>query len=200
MNNVPIRPSKWFYVLAVLVMITGCVLFVVLLLGGIASMTKGLDQIVVPGEDTIDLAKSGTYTIFYEYQSVYGNKVYATDENLSGLECAVVDKSTGENIPLSPPATASNYAVGGRSGRSIFTFTVTRPGAYRVLGYYTDDRSGPEVVLSIGSDVTMKIVGTVLGAIAIMFVTIILGAAIIIVTFLKRRKASQSLQSGQIAA
>ena len=190
MSTMSVKPSKWLYGLAVLVVLVGIVLFAVILFSGIASTTRGLTQVVVPGQRTIDFEKAGNYTIFYEYQSTYDNRVYATDENLSGLECVVVDARSEERVPLSPPATASNYSFGGRSGRSIFVFTVERPGPYEIQAYYAEGHFGPEVILAVGTDVTMKLIGTIFGGIAIMFVSVILAAVIAIVTFVKRRKAS----------
>lgn len=189
MSEVPVKPSKWFYGLAALVMVMGIVLFVVVIFSGIASMSKGLNQIVVPGKDTMHFEKAGSYTIFYEYVSTYNNRVYATEENLSGLECSVINKTSHEHVALLPPKTASNYSFGGRSGRSIFIFTVEQPGSYEINAYYAEGYSGPEVVLAIGSDVTMRLVGTIFGAIAIIFGSIILSAVIAIITFVKRRKA-----------
>jgi len=103
MNGKSIKPSKWYYGLAALVAIIGIIIFVVFLFNAISSMTKGMTQIVVPGHGSVALEKAGTYTIYYEYLSVIGNKVYATDQNLSGLECVVIEKATGQRIELSAP-------------------------------------------------------------------------------------------------
>jgi hypothetical protein len=193
-------PGRWLYGLAAVIVIAGIAGFCVLLFSNISGMTRGLTQVVVPGQGTVEIEKPGTYTVFYEYQSVVGNKVYATEESLSGLECSLVHEGSGTTVPLTPVTTSSTYSVGGRSGRALFTFTVDRAGSYTLFADYDPGHTGPDVVLAVGSDVTMKIIGTVFGAIAIMFVSMILAVVIVIVIFLKRRKTRQSLQDSVTSA
>jgi hypothetical protein len=188
-----ITPGRWLYGLAAIIGIAGIVGFCLLLFSSINGMTKSLTQVIVPGQGSVDIKKTGTYTIFYEYQSVIRNKVYATDEGLSGLECSLMYQESGTMIPLTPVTTSSTYSAGGRSGRALFTFTADRVGTYVVSAAYAPGTSGPDVVLAVGPDITMKLIGTVFGAIAIMFVSIILAIIIVIMTFLKRRKARQEI-------
>lgn len=39
-------------------------------------------QVVVPGSSNITLSQPGKYTIFYEYRSVVGNRIYSTGEEV----------------------------------------------------------------------------------------------------------------------
>jgi hypothetical protein len=195
-----IAPGSWLYGLAAIIVIAGIAGFCILLFSSISGMTKGLTQIVVPGQGPVDIEKAGTYTIFYEYQSVIRNKVYSTDEGLSGLECSLMQQESGKTVALTPVTTSSTYSAGGRSGRALFTFSADRAGIYVVSATYAPGEAGPDVVLAVGPDITMKLIGTVFGAIAIMFVSIILAIIIVIMTFLKRRKTRQEIHHQNASA
>lgn len=199
MNAEDIRPSRWYYGLAGFVFLAGGALFALLLFKNLSGLADKLKQVVVPGKSEITLTEPGGYTIFYEYQSVVGNRVYSTERNLSGLECALVSKDTRAKVALSRASTNSTYAVGGRSGESIFDFRIERPGTYELSAWYPEGREGPEVVLAVGHDFTTKLLLTIFGGLGILFGSIALAVAIALVTFIKREKAEKRLK-GSLAS
>src|SRR3990172_12214100 len=89
-------PGRWYYGLGGAVLVAGCVYFGVFLWQNISRIGENLTQVLAPGKSQLTLAKPGKYTIFYEHQSVVGNKVYSTSEELSGLECSLVSMSTDD--------------------------------------------------------------------------------------------------------
>ena len=147
-----------------------------------------------PGKADITLSEAGKYTIFHEYQSVVGNKVYKTEE-ISGLQCALTSQETGAEIALSSPSGSSTYTLGGRAGRSLWAFSIDKPGNYQISAWYPEDQEGQEVVLAIGSGFTGKIVGTVFSSLAILFGSIAIAVVITVVTAIKREKAIKRLKT-----
>lgn len=158
-------------------------------------------QVVVPGSSDITLSQPGKYTVFYEYRSMIGNRIYSTGEDIPGIQVNLVSKDTGEEIPLSSASIKRTYTVGGRSGIGLFDFDIDEPGTYVLSASYLatqgqgqEEEQGQEIVLAVFHSSAIEklfgsIMGTVGGAIAIVFVPFAVGVAIIIITFMKRRKA-----------
>jgi hypothetical protein len=78
-----IKPSRWFYVLGFAVLVVGPIVFSIFLFSSLLSNVSSLTQmpsiqVIVPGASDIILSETGKYTIFYEYQSVVGNRVFST--------------------------------------------------------------------------------------------------------------------------
>ena len=48
-------PRRWFYGLAILIMLTGSAIFVVFLLQGTSGLTQGMVQVIVPGTHDVQL-------------------------------------------------------------------------------------------------------------------------------------------------
>ncbi len=124
-----------------------------------------------------------------------GDKVYATDESLSGLRCVLVSKANNLKVALSPSAMNSTYEFGGRSGRAIFDFRIDQPGVYTISAAYTQGQQGPEVVLAVGKDITTGLFTTILGGLALVFGSMGIAVAITLVTLLKRSKKKKLMAS-----
>jgi len=197
MDDQRIRPSRWYYACAGVVFVAGWVLFGLLLIKNLSGMGAKLQQVVVPGEAEITLREPGEYTIFYEYQSVVGNRVYSTEQNLSGLECELVSKAKNARIALSPSSMNSTYELGGRSGKSVFEFRIIQPGVYELSAGYPEGQQGPEVVLAVGKDFTARMLMTIFGGLALVFGSIGIAVAITVVTLIKRGKAKKQLNASQ---
>jgi len=160
-------------------------------------------QVVVPGSSDITLSQPGKYTVFYEYQTMVGNRIYSTGEDIPGIQVNLVSKESGDEIPLSSASVNRTYTVGSRSGIGLFDFAIDQPGTYELSASYPavqGQQQSPEIVLAvIHSSAVEKlfgtIMGTVAGALAIVFIPFVAGVAIIIITFIKRRKARARARS-----
>jgi hypothetical protein len=156
-------------------------------------------QKVVPGSSDITLPQPGEYTIFYEYRSMVDNRIYSTDQDIPGIIVNIVSKDMGDEIPLSTPSTSSTYTIGGRSGIGLFDFSIDKPGIYEISASYPatngqQEEQTQEIVLAVIHSSVMdhifgSIMGTVVGAMAIVLVPFAAGIVFIIITFLRRRKA-----------
>lgn len=198
MDESRITSSRGYYVLAGVVFVGGWVLFALFLFKSLSGMGARLQQVVAPGETDLTLREPGNYTIFYEYHSVIGDKVYSTDESLSGLRCVLVSKANNSKVALSPSSMNSTYELGGRSGRSIFDFRIDQPGVYAISAGYPQGQQGPEVVLAVGKDFTTRLFATILEALALVFGTMGIAVTITLVTLLKRskkKKLTEALES-----
>ena len=200
MDTPAIKPSRGYYVLAAVVFVTGWGLFAVFLFLGLSGLGSKFQRVIAPGQSALVLNEPGDYTIYYEHHSVVGNRVYATDENLSGLECELVSKATGATVALQASSTSSTYSIGSREGKALFEFHIDQPGTYTLSTAYAAGHEGPEVVLAVGQGIFAKIALTVFGGLASLFACLALAVAIAVVTLIKRSKARKQLGSGQGAA
>jgi hypothetical protein len=188
MTDQRIVPSKWFYGLGILVIIAGSIFSIFLLISEFSKTAEESIQIMVPGSGDLELPVKGTYTIFYENQSVVGGKVYLTGEDISGLKIEVINKTTGSKVATHPPSGSTTYSMGGRTGRSILAFDIDQPGIYELSANYTKGKEGPEIVLAI---FTRNIFSKAATSALIYIASIALGALIIIFTYIKRRNSTK---------
>ena len=191
-----IKPSGWYYGFAVLILIVGIVLFVVFIFYNLKTLPEGLTQLVAPGKSNLTLQTTGKYTVYYEYQSVVGGRVYSTGENLpSGLQFSVATKETGANIPISASTMKSSYSIGGRSGVSVFDFEIERPGVYELTSWYSEGQAGPEVVITVGQGFSANLLITVFGGVGICFGASVIAFIITIMTFIKRQRSKRAIEA-----
>ncbi len=181
-------PGRIWYAIAVLVLIVGSIaagLFVYMRLSGVA---RELVQVIVPGEADLTFSQAGTYTIYFEPQSVVDGKVYRTAGDIAGLVVRL-SSADGEPINLVAPSLQSNYSIGGREGEAVLTGTIDEPGQYHLTAAYADTRNQPQAVLAIGLGVPTKIITAILVTLGIAFCSFLLAVVIVIATFVRRRRA-----------
>jgi hypothetical protein len=193
-DNNEIWPSRWYYVLAGVIFVAGWVYFGVYLFSNLSGMGKKLQQVVVPGQSDITLREAGHYTIFHEYNSVVGNKIYSTEQKLSGLEVTLASKATGTSVPMRATASTGNYEFDGRAGVAVLEFDIHNPGVYQLSASYPAGHPGPEVVLAVGHNFTMEMVSAVLGSLGIIFSSLAISLFLVIFTVIKRAIAKRRLK------
>lgn len=189
-----IKPSRWFYVLGIIIFIIGCVLSGLYAFSSLGNLlTEPPIQVVAPGVSDIELSETGKFTIFYEYRSVVGNRVFATGEDLPGIRVSLVSKDTGLNIPLSRTTMSSTYSIGGRSGIGLFDFSIDKPGTFELAAFYPSGKqTNPKnIVLAVMHGFVEKLMGTILGGLAIFFGSAAVAIAMIVIAFLRRRKTKR---------
>jgi len=205
-----IRPSRWYYGLAALTFVVGCLLATLIFGFGVTNLVSsidvvgsGLTQVVVPGTTTLTLSETGRYTVFYESRSVVNGAVYISGGLSPSLACTLTSNATGTEIPLEASITNSTYDIGGREGTSVWVFDIDQPGTYAFSCGYTDGRTEPEVVLAIGTGFVEGILGmvfgtlgSVFGGLGVLFGTTIIAVIIAIVVFVKRQQAKKRLEEG----
>jgi hypothetical protein len=188
-----IRPSRWYYGLAFLILVLGGLAFGLSLAAGIQGLTNNLQRMVMPRSYFVTLPQAGKYAIFHEYQSSVAGRVFATNNvDLSHMRVSLVARATGEQVRLSPPTTSYSYSSGA-SGVSMMEFDIRTPGLYQFSTWY-ERGTGPEVVLAIGKGSGENMWGVVAQSLVLLFGAIALSVLTVLVVFFKRRKARRGTQ------
>ena len=181
----PPPPGRIRYLIALLFFLAGMGGMGFILFRGISSLDTGLVQIVVPGEKQLTL-EPGDYTIFHERQSVVDGRVYSS-QSLGGLQL-VVTSAKGEDVALKPVTITGQYTFGGRSGVSVFDFTVANGGDYTVAGRYPGS-SGPDTVVAVGKGFFGGLLGMIFGGLASAFGGAGIALILFLTTLFRRRRA-----------
>jgi hypothetical protein len=195
MDTTPIRPSWWFYILAIVLFLGGISYFVYELWHGLSHITDSLVQVVVPGGAQLPLKHGVDYTVFLETESVVNGKVYSANGAVDGLSCELKFALQEAAIPLRRPNASTTYTVGGRSGRSVLEFRVPRDGSYNFACGYGIEAKGPVTVVAVGTGVDTGIWRTVVSSLLAIFGGVGSGFIVWLVTFVLRVKAKERQSS-----
>lgn len=108
-----------------------------------------LEQLVMPGAAELDLYRPGTYTIYYEHESVVNGIVYHRHVTPPLIHVQVTELVTGADIPVTAVPMTDTYILGEREGASWFAFAIERPGRYRIAARYPTRTQMPKVVMAV---------------------------------------------------
>lgn len=186
-----IKPSILYFFVAGIIFISGVIVFILLLVNGLKTITSGGEQVLAPGTSTISLNETGNYTIFYEYESVLNGEVYSTSKSLNKFFCKVNKKSDGSDIALNNSTMKTTYTLGSRSGVSIFNFQVNEVGEYDLTGTYLEGIEGKKIVLFIKKSNVFKNISSIIISILVLLVSIGTSVGIMVVTIVKRQKCKK---------
>lgn len=178
-------PGRWLYLVAAIIAVSGLAVCGLMLYNGVTSISHGFQQFVVPGATTVRFDRPGTYTIYHEYRSVVGNRVF-NDEPVSGLECEVREVASGRMIPIRTARASTTYSVGGREGRGLFDVRIDSPGEYRFSARYAPGFEGPQTVLAVGTGSIIRFLILILGGLALLMTAAIVAVLIAIYTYVAR--------------
>jgi len=214
MTSKKVRPSSWSYGLAVLVLVLGCaiasVIFVLAIRGlpdavADARDLSRLTQVVVPGTADLTLSRTGAYAVYHEYQGVMDGVAYARGQAPPQLDCALIARDTGRQVPLVPDYVETNQYTKGqgrgrglRAGVLIMSTTVDRPGDYTFSCGYPDGSEQPKIVLAVGQNIVWeearllaRAAVPVLGSLALLGASGTMAVAVAIIIAVKRRRAQK---------
>jgi hypothetical protein len=161
------KPTRWYYVLAILIPVFAClgtalpVYTAVPELPGALKATgiHNLTQVIVPGSADIHFPKSGAYAVYYEYRSIVDGVRYDRDKHPPSINCKLTSKATGEDIPLAPDYIEGNkYETQHRErvGVLIKSIRIDQPGVYNFSCHYTGSRTYPRIVLAVGPNIVWE--------------------------------------------
>ncbi|MGA9099619.1 MAG: hypothetical protein WB392_11885 [Methanotrichaceae archaeon] len=187
-----IRPNRWYYALAALVVVAGGAIFFLYLFSNLDNVSRGPTQITVPGSGDLIL-QDGKYTIIYETENTVGGRIFSTDQDISGLQIELKNKSTGVKLPAYATQGSSTHSIGDRSGRSVMEFVIDRQGIYELSAWYPNG-SGPEIVLAIGKDPFDNLMSMIIVGIAIDIGSILIAITIVVTVYQRRKKEGQRLK------
>ena len=209
------KPSGWYYALAALVPLLGCLLAAAGVyqwfprLPGTFEAKMNLDnltQVVVPGSKDITFAESGAYAVYYEYRSVVDGRVFASRETPPGLACTLTSRATGAEVGVAPDYVKTNrYASRERErvGVLIGSITIDEPGVYAFSCRHADGMSQPEIVLAVGPNfvweffsIAARSVAGAVAALAVLLGSGAVAAVFAIVVAVKRHQSKRAAAGG----
>lgn len=193
MSNDPIKPSRWYYAVPGIVMISAITIFATNLVKGVLSMDAGFTRFIVPGKYPVHLDKSGHHTIYYEYESVVNGQIFSTSGDLRAISCSLSDTTSGQNVALQNPLIQSTYNISNKAGRSVFVFDTTHEGNFEFACSYPPDHPGENVVFVIGPDIGPDIFKLIFKSLATMFGGAIVAAGIAVWITRKRNAYRKQL-------
>jgi hypothetical protein len=167
MSENKLKPTGWYYVLAILIPIFACLGTALFVYGNVpklpgaleASGIKNLTQVVIPGSAEIHFPKSGAYAVYYEYRSVIDGVSYARDEYPPIMRCHLRSKATGEAVKLEPSNVKGNVYTTHypeRAGVMYKQISIDQPGIYIFSCQYTDSRTIPKSVMAVGPNIVWE--------------------------------------------
>ncbi|WP_223592666.1 hypothetical protein [Neobacillus bataviensis] len=185
------QPSKKRYAVAGLLLLLGLVLCLVSLFS-LLSGKKDDKQLTIPGNKSLVFEEKGTYTIFFEYQTVIDGKKVESDKDPSGVDVSIKEKSADQSVKLES-YNGSSYSLNGHKGISVYRFQIDHPGTYEISAGYTGTEK-PEMVLTVKKEFMKYILFIVLGFLAGSFLGVI-AIILFIWTYYKRLKFNQQNRS-----
>lgn len=137
----------------------GAVLLVYFILSGISGLTGSLISARMPGQVTLELSHTGSYTIFHEYTHRFEDGVEsATDSEVEGMELTVTDGS-GNEFQLQKPSGTSSYSLDDKSGYSLYWFEISEPGEYTLTGAFPEsEETNSQAMLTLSNNFGGKLI------------------------------------------
>jgi hypothetical protein len=179
------RSPLWFVVIGVIA-VASIVAAALYAMPRLDTVGSDMIRVVVPGNAVLELDKPGDYVVYHEKHSTVDGRYYASDR-VEGLRVRLTT-DTGAEVPVGEPKYSATYSIGNRSGTSIYSFTVDRPGRYRLVASLEGGRTEPKAVLAIGQGTVWGIFRLVLGTLAIAFGGIGVAAVLLFVVLWRRSK------------
>jgi hypothetical protein len=167
MSDSKLKPTRWYYVMAILIPIFACLGTALIVCTNVPKLPGALEgmgindltQVIVPGSAEINFPKAGGYAVYYEYRSVMDGVSYIRNQYPPSINCHLTSKDTGAKI-----APAADYVEGNiystdnqkRVGVLIMSIVIREPGVYIFACQYTDGRTSPEIILAVGPNIVWE--------------------------------------------
>ena len=162
MSASKLKPTRWYYALAVLIPIFACLGTALVMYASVPKLpgalealgTQNLTQVVVPGSAEIHFPIPGAYAVYYEYRSVIDGVRTFRDERPPRLRCRLSSRETGEAVTLAPSTVQGDvYTYPERAGVMFKQFSIDQPGVYDFSCRYPDGGTYPKRVMAVGPNI-----------------------------------------------
>lgn len=147
---------------------------------GLADAVEDLERVAIPGSGTVTL-EEGRAAAYYETD-------LGEDAPVPPLEIRVDAPRGGPPVEVGAHSGEVSYSFSGHSGQSVAGLEVPRDGRYRVT---VDAPAGaaPDAEIAVGEGVGGRLVGAILGAIAIVLVGGVAGTIVLVRTASRNARA-----------
>lgn len=211
MSPSKLKPTGWYYILALLIPVIACAGTAALVSRNIPKLPGALEatgihhltQVVVPGSAEIAFPKAGAYAVYYEYRSVIDGVNYVRDKYPPSISCLLKSKANGKEMAVVNDYIEGNtYATKNnqRVGVLIKSISIEKPGLYSFSCQYPGSKTGPKIVLAVGPNIIWELFNVAAKPVAAIlcgaFVFIVGLAIAILITGLvafKRHQAKKTL-------
>jgi hypothetical protein len=208
-----LKPSRWYYVLALLLPVCACLGTGLLVYPNVPKLPGALEavgienltQVTVPGSAEIYFPKAGAYAVYYEYRGALDGVKYMRGKTPPSLSCQLTSKASGVDVAVTTEYIEDNdYFTRNheRAGVLIRSITIRDPGVYNFSCRYPAGRTSPPIVLAVGPNVNYELLNVLvkwlaaLGSGALVFVAAgVLSILIVVFVAYKRRQAKNVLDS-----
>jgi hypothetical protein len=173
------RPGRAWYLLALVVFLSGAVWLIFGILG-VKGQVDGFQRVPLPQGGLVSLQHSGGYVLYYEAPG-------AASGQFPSFNVTIVPASSSARAQSLEPYTADvNYSFGSRQGRAVLTLQISHPGTFRVVTTGAPTVAGGSD-LAFGTTIAGGIVGTVLISVLLIGLGIVGGIALFVVRLTSRR-------------
>jgi hypothetical protein len=190
----PTRQGYLWSGIIFLIGIVGTVALAAVFFFGLTGLADDLDRMVAPGQEQVELDDTGTWVLFYEYESRIDGVSYSSQRNPPPMDIEITRVFDGESIPVQTARGESTYSLRHHSGEAIHHFSIDEPGLYELsISYVDEDREG-EFVIAYGEGIGRTLltsIGAFLGAGLVFCLMSVLAIAIAGITFYRRYQAGR---------
>ncbi|MHC4562161.1 MAG: hypothetical protein ACYS8X_05235 [Planctomycetota bacterium] len=194
-----VRPSAWWYTLVAGLLVASIAIGVwgpVSMVFRIASDIRSITRVVMPGEETIALAK-GSYVISHETKSMIGGRRFHRTSELGDVTCRVTNEASGEGVAIEPLTGSLHYTMGNYEGEGLWRFDAPENGHYVLAARAVGDAArAEEFVLAVGPPFPWR--GLILGIVAVSIACMLfLGAVVLFLVVIIQRGVRKSRLAAQ---
>lgn len=168
MSERKLKPTRWSYVLALLIPIFACVGTVLLVYRNVPNLPGALEitgidnltQVIVPGSAEVYFPKVGGYAVYYEHRSAIDGVNYVRGKYPPNINCQLTSKANGKDTILVPDYVEGNmYATQNqeREGVLIKSIIIKEPGIYKFSCHYPGGRTDTQIVLAVGPNIIWEL-------------------------------------------
>ena len=184
-----IRPSSWYYLLALAFFLGGLATAIFVLITDLRRVRDSMVRCEIPGHMDLELKAKEIYTVFAEDVGSSAGGALSRANSSRYVNCEVHMLPSGELIPAKRSIYSSSYTYGTRTGVSILEFNVPRDGTYMLGCVDNRGKSAPKLEAAIGGNASKAISGVFVKALFVLGVSIVAG------TLTSMRVAMLRLQS-----
>jgi len=212
MSNQKTKPKRWYYGLAAILPVLGCLIATAIIYRGFPNLPGVLEtidihnmtQVIAPGSADIMFPKKGAYAVYYEYRSLVDGVQYVNTKTPPPLICSLTSRATGKEVGVSPEYIEGNtYSTKDRErvGVHILSISMTEPGTYTFSCHYPDEGSVQKVVLAIGPNIVWELfnvvakpIAAILGGLVVLIGSGAIAFLISIVIAIRRSQSNTTLE------
>lgn len=185
-----IKPSGWWYLPAVLLLVGGLVGGAIAMVAGFVNLSRLVDDfarvVVVDGSatETLTFERSGRFVLYYEFESdVDGTGFAGNDSDLPAVLEATVTDVEGNPLLVRDERNDFSFSFSGNAGISFASVRIPEPGTYTLA---VESSETTPFVVSVGPSMLGRLARTLLLGLGIMGVGTVLGVVWIVVLAVKR--------------